>query len=193
MLLVLDSCEHVIEMAAVLVEQVLNGAQGVHILATSREPLRAKGEGTHRLLSLESPPNSPGLTASEALAFPSVQLFVERAAANLDGFELNDAAAPVVADICRKLEGVPLAIELAATRVDAFGLRQLSVLLDDRIRLLKYGTRTALPRHRTLTAALDWSYEFLPEDERVLLRRLAVFAGVFTLDAASAVAGDAKT
>src|SRR5499433_3233544 len=193
MLVVLDSCEHVIEAAASLAEQVFEGAQGVHILATSREPLRAKGERVHRLSPLDLPPNSSELTASEALTFPSVQLFVERAAANLDGFELNDADAPVVADICRKLEGMPLAIELAATRVDAFGVRQLSALLDDRIRLLKYGRRTALPRHRTLTAALDWSYEFLPEDERVLLRRLSVFAGTFTLDSASAVAADAKT
>ena len=193
MLLVLDSCEHVIGTAAALAEQVLAGAPGVHILATSREPLRAKGERVHRLLSLELPPNSAGLTASEAVAFASVQLFVERAAANLDGFELNDADAPVVADICRRLEGMPLAIELAATRVDAFGVRQLSVLLDDRIRLLKYGRRTVLPRHRTLTAALDWSYEFLSEDERALLRRLSVFSSVFTLDSANAVAADANS
>jgi predicted ATPase/DNA-binding winged helix-turn-helix (wHTH) protein len=190
MLLVLDSCEHVIEMAATFAEQVLNGAAAVHILATSREPLRAKGERVHRLPPLELPPNSSGLTASEAIVFPSVQLFVERAAANLDGFELNDADAPVVADICRKLEGMPLAIELAATRVDAFGIRQLLILLDDQIGLLKYGRRTAQPRHQTLTAALDWSYNFLPEHERVLLRRLSIFSSVFTLDSASAVAGD---
>jgi predicted ATPase len=193
MLLVLDSCEHVIAMAATLAEQVLGGAPEVHILATSREPLRAKGERFHRLSPLELPPVSSDLTASEALAFPSVQLFVERAAANLEGFELNDADVPVVADICRKLEGMPLAIELAATRVDAFGVRQLSVFLNNRIRLLKLGRRTALRRHQTLTAALDWSYEFLPEHERVLLRRLSVFSSVFTLDSASAVAGDAKT
>jgi predicted ATPase/DNA-binding winged helix-turn-helix (wHTH) protein len=190
MLLVLDSCEHVIEMAATFAEQILNGAPAVHILATSREPLRAKGERVHRLPPLELPPNSSELTASEAIAFPSVQLFVERVAANLDGFELNDADAPVVADICRKLEGMPLAIELAATRVDAFGIRQLLILLDDRIGLLKYGRRTALPRHQTLTAALDWSYNFLPEHERVLLRRLSIFSSVFTLDSASAVARD---
>src|SRR5215813_8719563 len=192
MLVVLDSCEHVIEAAASLAEQVFEGAQGVHILATSREPLQAKGERVHRLSPLELPPSSSELTASEALAFPSVQLFVERAAANLDGFELDDADAPVVADICRKLEGMPLAIELAATRVDAFGVRQLSILLDDRIRILKYGMRTALPRHRTLTAALDWSYEFLPEDERALLRRLSVFSCFITLESAAAVAADAS-
>ncbi|MBV8652280.1 MAG: hypothetical protein JO255_12490, partial [Alphaproteobacteria bacterium] len=138
------------------------------------------------------PPASPGLTASKALAFPSVQLFVEHAAATLDGFEVDDAEAPIVADICRKLEGMPLAIELAATRVDAFGVRQLSTLLDDRMRLLKYGKRTAQQRHQTLSAALDWSYEFLPEDERALLRRLSVFSGAFTLDSARAVAAVAN-
>jgi predicted ATPase/DNA-binding winged helix-turn-helix (wHTH) protein len=190
MLLVLDSCEHVIETAAALVEQILDGAPAVHILTTSREPLRAKGERVHRLSPLELPPSSSTLTASQALAFPSVQLFVERAAASLDGFELNDADAPIVTDICRKLEGMPLAIELAATRVDAFSVGQLSVLLDDRVRLLKYRKRTGLPRHQTLTAALDWSYEFLPEHDRVLLRRLSVFAGAFTLDSARAVTAD---
>ena len=188
MLIVLDSCEHVTEAAAALAEQVFNGAQGVHILATSREALRAMGEHVHRLAPLESPPSSSGLTAAEALPFPAVQLFVERAAANVDGFELSDADAPIVTEICRKLEGIALAIELAATRIEAFGVRQLSALLDDRFRLLKHGRRTALPRHRTLTAALDWSYEFLPEDERVVLRRLSVFAGAFTLDSATAVA-----
>src|SRR5262249_41113843 len=131
MLLVLDSCEHAIEAVAALVEQMLDGSPKVHIVTTSREPLRAKGERVNRLSPLAVPANSSGLTASEALAFPSVQLFVERAAANLDGFELDDADAPLVADICRKLGGMPLAIELAATRVDAFGVRQLSVLLDD--------------------------------------------------------------
>jgi predicted ATPase/DNA-binding winged helix-turn-helix (wHTH) protein len=190
MLLVLDSCEHVTEIAAALTEQVLNSAPGVHILATSREPLRAKGEHVHRLPPLELPPSWSGLTASEALAFASIQLFVERATANLESFELQDVDAPVVADICRKLEGMPLAIELAATRVDAFGVRQLSVLLDNRIRLLEYGRRTTLPRHRSLTAALDWSYEFLPKHERALLRRLSVFSSVFTLDSAHAVAND---
>jgi len=192
MLLVLDSCEHVIEMAAALAEQVLDGASEIHILATSREPLRAKGERVYRLPPLAVPSHSSGLTASQALGFPSIQLFVERAAANLDGFELSDADAPIVVDICRKLEGMPLAIEFAATRIDAFGIRQLSELLDDRIRLLRYPKRAGLPRHQTLTAALDWSYEFLPSDERDLLRRLSVFAGAFTLDSARAVSADAN-
>jgi predicted ATPase/DNA-binding winged helix-turn-helix (wHTH) protein len=192
MLLMLDSCEHVIEMAATLAAQVLDGASEVHILATSREPLRAKGERVHRLSPLAVPSRSSRLTASQALGFSAVQLFVERAAANLDGFELSDADAPVVSDICRKLEGMPLAIEFAATRIDAFGVRQLCELLDDRIRLLRYRKRAALPRHQTLRAALDWSYEFLPSDERDLLRRLSVFAGAFSLDSARAISADAN-
>jgi len=188
MLLVLDSCEHVVEPAAALAVEVLKGAPGVHILATSREPLRAEGERVHRLLPLKLPPESVRFTAAEALTFPAVQLFVERAAASLDGFELGDAEAPAVADICRKLDGIALAIELAAGRVDAFGVRDLAAHLDDRFRLLTRGRRTALPRHRTLSATLDWSYEFLPESERATLRRFAVFPGTFTLEAASAVA-----
>ena len=186
-LVVLDNCEHVIEAVASLAEQITSGAPGVHILATSREPLRVKGEQVHHLLPLEIPPKSCELTAAEALVFPAVQLFVERAAEILEGFELNDTDAPVVADICRKLEGIALAIELAATRIDALGARELSALLDDRFRLLKQGRRTAVSRHRTLAAALDWSYEFLPETERTILRRLSVFAGAFTLASATAV------
>ena len=193
MLLVLDSCEHVIEAAAAVAEQILGGTSAIHILATSREPMRAKGERVHRLLPLEFPLELSDLTASEALAFSSVQLFVERATANMESFELSEADAPIVGEICRKLEGMPLAIELAATRIDAFGVRQLSTLLDDRIRLLNYGMRTAPLRHQSLTAALDWSYELLPEDERVLLRRLSVFSSVFSLDSATAVAGGANS
>jgi predicted ATPase/DNA-binding winged helix-turn-helix (wHTH) protein len=187
-LILLDSCEHAIEAAASLAEQIIRSAPRVHVLATSREPLRAAGEHVHRLSPLKSPSSSFGLTAAKSLTFSAVQLFVERAVASADDFALTDADAPVVADICRKLEGIPLAIELAATRVDAFGIRELSALLNDRFRLLRQGTRTALPRHRSLAAALDWSYEFLPEQERIILRRLSIFAGVFTLESASAVA-----
>ena len=191
MLIVLDSCEHVIDAAASVAEQIITAGAGLHVLATSREALRAKGERVHRLPPLESPPSSSKLTAARALIFPAVQLFVERAAAIVDGFQLTDADAPVVADICRNLEGIALAIELAATRIDAFGIRELAALLNDRFRLLQHGTRTALTRHRSLAAALDWSYEFLPELERIILRRLSVFAGAFTLESAGAVAGRA--
>ncbi len=188
MLIVLDSCEHVVDTAAAMAEQLLASAPGVCILATSREPLRAEGERIHRLSPLQSPDDTPVVTAAEALSFPAVQLFVERASAIVDGFELSDADAPVLSDICRKLGGIALAIELAAARVDAFGIRQLSTLLDDRFRILKRGKRTAQPRHQSLEAALDWSYEFLPQAEQVLFRRLSIFAGAFTLASAIAVA-----
>ena len=126
MLVVLDNCEHVIEAAAVLAAELLNGASGIRLLATSREPLRAEGEHVHRLPPLETPPRSAGLTAAAALASPAVQLFVERAAGTLSGFELGDEDAPLVADICRRLDGIPLAIELAAARIDAFGVHGLA-------------------------------------------------------------------
>jgi predicted ATPase/DNA-binding winged helix-turn-helix (wHTH) protein len=187
MLLVLDSCERVVEAAAAVAEEVFKHAPRVHLLATSREPLRAEGEHVYRLPPLAIPPSSPGLTANDALRFSAVQLFVERAAASLDGFELSDANAAVVADICRRLDGIALAIELAAGRVDAFGVEGLAARLDDRFRLLTLGRRTALPRHQTLRATLDWSSELLPESERVILRRLAVFAAGFTPESASTV------
>jgi predicted ATPase/DNA-binding winged helix-turn-helix (wHTH) protein len=190
MLVVLDSCEHLVEGTAALAVDLLKSAPGLNILATSREPLCAEGECVHRLTPLKVPPISRKLTATEALAFPAVQLFVERAIACLDTFELTDADAPIVAGICRKLDGIALAIELAASRVDAFGVQGLAALLDDRFRLLMRGRRTALPRHRTLSAALDWSYEFLPDSERIILRRLAAFDSYFTLESAIAVAGD---
>jgi predicted ATPase len=190
MLLVLDNCEHVIEAAAALAAGVLRGAAGVHILATSREPLRAEGERVYRLSPLANPPASARLTAAKALGFPAVQLFVEPAAANLGDFQLSDADAPIVAEICRKLDGLPLAIEFAAARVDAFGVRGLAAHLDERLRLLTSGRRTAVPRHRTLSAALDWSYQLLTGPEQRVFR-LAIFAGGFTLHPAGAVAADA--
>jgi predicted ATPase/DNA-binding winged helix-turn-helix (wHTH) protein len=190
MLVVLDSCEHVIEAVASFADEIIRNAAKVAILATSREPLRVSGEHVHRLAPLESPPSVVGLTATQALAFPAVQLFVERATESFDGFDLSDANAPIVGEICHKLEGIPLAIELAATRVDAFGLRELSALLSDRFRLLSQDRRSVLPRHRSLAAALDWSYEFLPDGERAILRHLAVFVGAFTLESATALSGE---
>jgi predicted ATPase/DNA-binding winged helix-turn-helix (wHTH) protein len=190
MLIILDCCERVIEAAAVLVENLLRGAVGIGVLATSREPLRAEGEIVHRLPPLDIPPASIDLTANEALSYPAVQLFVERVSSSVGRFELNDTDAPVVADICRRLDGIALAIELAAGSVDVFGLRGVAARLEDRIRLLTHGRRTALPRHQTLAATLDWSYDALLEAEQAVLRRLSVFAGSFTLDAAQAVATD---
>jgi predicted ATPase/DNA-binding winged helix-turn-helix (wHTH) protein len=191
MLLVLDNCEHVVEAAAGLAIELLNGAPGVQILATSREPLRAEGEYLHRLPSLESPPRSAGLTAAEALGFPAVRLFVQRAAAILGEFELDDADAPIVAEICRRLDGIPLAIEFAAARIDAFGVRGLAAHVGDPLQLLTGGRRPALPRHQSLRATFDWGHDLLTESERAVLRRLAIFAGSFTLEAARAVAASA--
>jgi predicted ATPase/DNA-binding winged helix-turn-helix (wHTH) protein len=191
LVLVLDNCTHVIEAVAALAAAILRGAADVHILATSREPLRVEAEHVQRLPPLSSGSPSDRFGAAEALAFPAVELFVERTAECLGEFELTDPDAPIVAEICRKLDGIPLAIELAAARVETFGVRGLAARLDDRFRLLSGGWRSAPPRHRTLRATLDWSYEILSENERVVLRRLAIFAGGFTLDDAAELAADA--
>lgn len=189
MLLLLDSCEHVIEPAAAIVDRILAEAVGVRILATSREPLRVRGERVRRLPGLGAPSETMALTAAKAMDFPAVELFVERAVDRLETFTLSDAEAPLVAEICRKLDGVALAIELAATRIDAFGVAGLLARLDDRLRLLE-GHRGNIERHRTLSATIDWSYGVLPLSERVVMRRLAVFAGAFGLGSAIAVATD---
>jgi predicted ATPase/DNA-binding winged helix-turn-helix (wHTH) protein len=189
-LVVLDGCEHFVEASAVLAETILRDAPGAHLLATSREPLRADGESVHRLAPLEVPPDSMPPRAAEALSYSAVQLFAERVAACVDGFELSDAEAPYAAEICRRLDGLPLAIELAAGRVDAFGVRGVAERLDDRFRLLTRGRSTAPPRHQTLHATLDWSWELLREPERMVLRRLSVLSGSFSLEAAAGVAGD---
>jgi len=188
--IVLDSCEHVIGAAAALAEAVLKAAPGVRILATSREPLRAEGERLHRLASLDVPPAAGDLKPDEALGYSAVQLFNERAMAAATGFAVDDANVAAVLEICRRLDGVPLALELAAARLDVFGVRELAAHLDDRFRVLTSGRRTALPRHQTLGAMLDWSYNLLPATEAAVLRRASVFAGDFALDAAVAVAGD---
>jgi predicted ATPase/DNA-binding winged helix-turn-helix (wHTH) protein len=188
MLLVLDSCEHLIETIAPLAERIFREAPEVHILATSREPLQVEGEQVHRLHPLAFPPDDEPLTVACALTFPAVQLFVERAAADGTGFELTDADAPIVGKVCRKLDGIALALELAAGRVGAYGIKGIVSLLDGPCRLLWHGRRTALPRHQTLSAMLDWSYNLLPEPERVILRRLSVFVGAFSLEAAQFVA-----
>ncbi|NPT55058.1 hypothetical protein GNZ13_10650 [Paraburkholderia sp. 5N] len=188
MLIVLDSCEHVVAAVAMMASQLLEGIADLHILATSREPLRVTGESVQRLPPLKTPAASDALTAAEALTFPSIQLFVERTSERIGAFRLTDIDAPLVGEICRKLDGNPLAIELAASRVDAFGIRGVVTLLNDRFRLLTSGWRNAPPRHQTLMVTLDWSYDLLAEIERVLLRRLGIFVGYFDLEAASKVA-----
>jgi predicted ATPase/DNA-binding winged helix-turn-helix (wHTH) protein len=186
-LIVLDGCEHLIEAAAALVDRLLEGCEGLVVLATSREPTQGMGERVYRLQPLELAPASV-LAAADAISYPAIQLFVERVAACIDGFHLSDADAPQVSEICRRLDGNALAIELAAGRVSAFGVGGVNRRLNDRFRLLKGGRRTALPRHRALRATIDWSYDLLSEFERKILRRLAVFTRVFTIEAASAIA-----
>jgi predicted ATPase/DNA-binding winged helix-turn-helix (wHTH) protein len=191
-LIVLDNCEHVVEAAAALADNVLRGAPGVLLLATSREPLRSEGERVHRLSPLEAPLASATLSVAEALAFPAIELFAERAMASLDSFELEDADVPAVGDLCRRLDGIPLAIELVAARVDLLGVRGLVEHLDDGVHRLTNSRRAAPPRHKTLHATLDWSYGLLSATEQLILRRCAVFSGGFDLAAARAIASDSE-
>ncbi len=186
-LLVLDNCEHVIESVAMLAEGLIRGAPLAHILATTREALRVEGENIYLLESLDSPPNEITLTAAEVLASPAAQLFMDCATAGGYRQELSDEEAPVVAGICRQLDGMPLAIELTASRASAYGIRGLAQLIDDRLILLWQGRRS-VPRHQTLRAMLDWSYNLLSEREQTVLCTLSVFVGAFTLDMARTVA-----
>src|SRR4051812_10435502 len=192
-LLLLDNCEHVIDAATSLVAAVLSGAPGVNILVTSREPLGLQGERVYRLGPLISPEPSSGITAMEAATFPAVQLFVERVTAIVEDFALTDANAPLVVAICRRLDGLPLAIEFAAPRVEVLGLEGLAACLNDSLRLLGTQRRAAMPRHRTMQAVVDWSYSLLSQGEQRFFRALAIFAGGFTVEAAAAVAMDAAT
>lgn len=191
LLLVLDNCEHVIDSAAAAAEHILSHAPGVRILATSREALRIQGEWVHRLESLALPPPQMQFRATDALAYPAVRLFVERAAAGPSAFRMGDAEAPLVSNICRRLDGIPLAIELAAGAIDAVGLKglveRLGSRLGGRLVVIGRGRRTALPRHQTLRATLDWSYDLLPTEEQELLAQLSVFRSVFAHAAALAV------
>jgi len=185
-MLIFDSCEHVIDHVAALVEQLLADSPPLHILATSREPLRAEGERLHRLEPLAVP--RPEVPRAQALHYPAVQLFTERALAGMNGLDLSDANLRHIADICRRLDGIPLAIELAAGRADFFGIAGLAAQLEDCFNTLVRGRRTALPRHQTLRATLDWSFDMLPPVEQTLLQRFAIFRGGFTLEAAVDVA-----
>lgn len=184
LLIVLDNCEHVVEAAAALADRVLAGCPGVRILVTSREPLGITGETSRPVPPLGLPPGDgdPG----DALGYPAVRLFAERAAAVRPGYRAEDEAAAVVR-ICRELDGMPLAIELAAARLRSLSAEQIAHRLDDRFRLLTGGSRTALPRHQTLRAVVGWSWDLLDEQERVLARRLSVFAGGAALDCAEEI------
>ena len=183
-LLILDTCEHLIDAVATLAADIIEAAPQVRILATSREALRIDGERVYRLDALGCPPDDPDMKAEAVLAFPATQLFMERAAASGVRLQLGDADARIVASICRKLDGVALAVELAARRIGTYGLPQTAALLDQHLTLGWQGSRTAPPRQKTLQATLDWSFGLLTEPERIVLRRLAIFVGYFTLDAA---------
>jgi predicted ATPase len=192
-LLVLDNCEHVIDAAASLTERLHSEAPQAHILTTSREALRAEGEHVHLLAPLDHPVAREDLTAAEALASPAVRLFMDRAFASGYTSGLTDADAPAVAAICSRLDGIALAIELAGSRVGAYGLQGTADLLSNRFKLLWQGRRSAPPRHQTLHAMLDWSFNLLSAQERRALARLSVFVGAFTLEAARVVASDGQT
>ncbi|MGJ5199595.1 ATP-binding protein [Bradyrhizobium sp. HKCCYLRH1030] len=188
MLLVFDSCEHLLDELAPLTERLIREAPNLHVMATSRESLRSEGERVYRLFPLDCPPQQDRLGVADILAYPASQLFVERIAESLSEFELSHDDAPLVAEICRRLDGIALAIELAAGRVNAYGIAGTAELLDSRFSLLWRGRRTAIPRHQTLSAALGWSYDLLPATESAMLRGLSVFVGPFTLEAALAIA-----
>ena len=189
MLLVLDTCEHVIDAAAEMAEALVRAGAGIRVIATSRETLNANGEWVHRVRPLSAPAaGEPTLPHHRAMS-----LFMARAQAADIRFSLeNGSAAEIaVAKICQRLDGIPLAIELAAARAATLGIYTLADRLDDLLPLLTCGRRTALPRHQTMRATLDWSYALLTDVERIVLCSLSVYRGAFDLDAAKAIAGDA--
>src|SRR5712691_5963930 len=190
LLLILDTCEHMVDACAALVHQMLAGCPWLRLIATSREPLRVRGETAWRVPPLELPALSGGDDGIAELAeHEAVRLFAERAAAVRPGFTLGQGNVHSVVQLCRTLDGVPLAIELAAARVSALSVEQIAARLDDRFQLLASGDRTAPPRQQTLRAAVDWSYELLTDPEQILLRRLSVFSG-WNLEMAEGVCAD---
>ena len=195
LLLILDNCEHLVQSCAEFSRQLLEAGQQMKVLATSREPLRIGGETTYPLPPLEVANPQQALSIDRLTRFEGVYLFVQRAVAAQPAFRLTPSNAVAVAAVCRALDGIPLAIELAAARLRTLSVEKVGDLLADRFRLLTGGDRTTLPRQQTLRACIDWSHDLLSERERALLRRLAVFAGGWTLEAAEAIAagGDIAT
>ena len=189
LLLIFDNCEHVVEPAAALADAILATAQNVRILATSRQALDIGGEAVHRLPSLAVPAEGAASNAADAVGYGAVRLFVDRAKAADSRFVLTDESAPIVAEICGRLDGIALAIELAAARVKVLSIPNLATRLSERFRLLTGGSRSALPRQKTLAALIDWSYDLLTPQEQLLFARLGIFAGGFSLDAATSVCG----
>ncbi len=189
MLVVIDNCEHLSATVAAIVNHLLGALPGIRILATSREPLGTLAENIHRLPTLAIPTREQAMTAEKALGFAAVQLFVARAGGH-GGFRLDDADAPVVAAICQRLDGIPLAIELAASKALALGVPTLSAMLEQRFLLFSNGDRSVPLRQQTLLATLDWSYRILSDDEAGLLRLLSVFAGRFQLEDVVAISAE---
>ncbi len=185
LLLVIDNCEHLLDDIALISETLLRHAPDLHILTTSREALRAEGEYVQRLEPLACPPATGN--RAQALGYPALQLLIERAMSHQDSFALSEAELPLAIDICQRLDGLPLAIELVAAQIERFGLPGLLVQMEDNFRLLTRGRRSALPRQQTLRATLDWSFDLLSPCEQICLRRLAVFRGGFSLASAAAV------
>jgi predicted ATPase/DNA-binding winged helix-turn-helix (wHTH) protein len=188
-LIILDNCEHVVHDAAVVAELLLS-ASNVRVLATSREPLRARGEHVLRLAPLALPPPGAAVTATEAPGFSAIELFVDRSMGSLHTFRFGDDDVATITRICRRLDGLPLGIELAAAQVQQFGLRGLAARLGGGLGLLRNSRRTAVPRHQTLRATLDWSYNLLSRIEQLALHRLAVFPGSFDIASASEIIVD---
>ncbi len=186
LLLLLDNCEHLIEQARRAASAILRDCPGVRILATSREPLNISGEAAYRMPSLAVPPNAEMLVKEGTSAYGSAQLFLDRALLSSSRFTLSDENASSVVELCRRLDGIPLAIELAAARVKILSPQQLVQKLDERFRVLTGGDRRALPRHQTMRALIDWSYDLLSPEERAFFRKLSIFAGGFTLESAAA-------
>ncbi len=187
LLIILDNCEHLVRACAKLCKDVLQSAPGVSVLASSREPLRVGGEMTYAVPPLSVPDPSRQWTQASLAHFEAAQLFVSRVAAVQPNFVFDDDSAHAIAEVCYRLDGIPLALELAAARAGSLPLRAIAGRLTDRFRLLSRGDRTALPRQQTLRALIDWSHELLTEHEQVLFRRLGTFAGGWTLEAAEAV------
>jgi len=192
LVLIIDNCEHLIDAVSAIAEQIRDAAPQVGLLMTSREPLRSLGEQVYRLAPLDFPAEAQALSTDELLAYPAVELFVERASSGNASLHLDVSAAQMIADICRRLEGMALPIELAAVRVATHGVHATHALLGERFSLGWSGRRTALPRHQTLRAMLDWSYALLDEQEKSVFDGLAIFVGPFSLEAVSQILADGQ-
>jgi len=190
MLIILDNCEHLIEKCAELTESLLCNCTGLKIIATSRESLRCLGEQTHRVSSLEFPDPREKTTPEKLSQYEAIRLFIERALAVNSAFRVNNNNAPALAEICYQLDGIPLAIELAAARTKILNVEKIHERLNDRFRLLTGGKRTALPRQQTLTALIDWSYDLLSDEEKILWNRLSIFSGGWKMEAAEEICSD---